>query len=193
MLYLTTIPRRDPGPSYAGVGPESSGGVWTRSKPYGFEGPSRAVWSVWVGSLQFTCHKSQGTNISQPLMVHHPILRACRGHALSPAAFCFVQVLASSLQTCLSSTSTRRRKKGVDPRRTWTFGDLVEVFLGPARSFVGFVRLSSRSNRCKVSSTQPGCYFVQPWIWQEMRSSMETLGVRTEAVAWQLGPVALGP
>ena len=32
-----------PGPeSFAGVGPESSGGVWTRTTPYGFEGP-RAV------------------------------------------------------------------------------------------------------------------------------------------------------
>ena len=37
-------PRRDPGPSYGGVG-LSYGGVWGL-KSLGFEGP-RAVWSVW--------------------------------------------------------------------------------------------------------------------------------------------------
>ena len=36
-------PRRYPGPSYGGVGPESSGGVWGLK----FEGP-RVVWSVWA-------------------------------------------------------------------------------------------------------------------------------------------------
>ena len=41
-------PKRDPGPSYGGVGPESSGGVWGL-KSLGFEGP-RVVWSVWARS-----------------------------------------------------------------------------------------------------------------------------------------------
>ena len=39
-----------PGPSYGGVGPESSGGVWGRTNP-GFEEP-RALWSVWAYGVE---------------------------------------------------------------------------------------------------------------------------------------------